>query len=394
MRLLAVCSSLDLAAPFSATPAWWQLLKGLHEVGVDLLVTAYHGRVPETPWWHAYPNPARLEGQAFAAARAFARGLRPGPAAGEPAEVAAERAAARVVRVVARAVALPRWRRHLRRILHRERKVDVVLLVAVPPNHLRGLARTLRREFDVPVFFYDGDVPASLPEFHGFASGFPIYPGADLGEFDGVLSNSRGGLEALRRLGARRVRELYYGADPQVYAPVDVEPDIDVFYYGHTAEYRADWLEAMVTAPSVAMPEARFAVRGLGLDGLGRAEGLPYRSFSGLRNYIARSRVNVIVPRGPHARVYASSTMRPFELAMMGACIVSAPYLGIEEWFAPGEELVVVGSAEEATACYRYLLRDTAGRRALGAAARKRALAQHTYRHRAADLVGILREWS
>ena len=393
MRLLVVCSSLDLAAPFSATPAWWQLLKAAHEAGASLVVTAYHGRVPDTPWWHAYPNPARLEGQAFAAARAVARALGPARAARPPAG-APEGPAERLVRVVARAVALPRWRRHLRRILRRERPVDAVLLVAVPPNHLRGLARDLRREFSVPVFFYDGDVPASLPEFRGFASGFPIYPGADLGEFDGVLSNSQGGLDALRGLGARRVRELYYAADPGVYAPTEVSPDIDVFYYGHTTEYRADWLEAMVAAPSRAMPDARFAVRGIGLDGLGRAEELPYGSFSGLRDYVARSRINVVVPRGPHARVYASSTMRLFELAMMGACIVSAPYLGIGTWFTPGEEVVVVGSDAEAVACYRSLLRDATGRRALGAAARKRALAEHTYGERAARLLGILREWS
>jgi hypothetical protein len=394
MRLLVVCSSLDLVAPFSATPAWWQLLKGMHEAGVNLLVTAYHGRVPETPWWHAYPNPARLEGRVFSAARAAARALGSARTARPRAAGAVEGRADRMVRRLARAVALPRWRRHLRRILRRERPVDAVLLVAVPPNHLRGLAHDLRREFSVPILFYDGDVPASLPEFRGFASGFPIYPGADLSEFDGVLSNSRGGLDALRHLGARRVRELYYAADPGVYAPTGVTPDIDVFYYGHTTEYRADWLEAMVTAPSRAMPDARFAVRGVGLDGLGLAEGLPYRSFSGLPDYIGRSRINVIVPRGPHARVYASSTMRPFELAMMGACIVSAPYLGIEEWFTPGEEMVVVGSADEAAACYRALLRDAAGRRALGAAARKRALAEHTYGQRAAELLGIIREWS
>ena len=30
MKLLVLVSSLDLRQPFSATPAWWQLLKGLY----------------------------------------------------------------------------------------------------------------------------------------------------------------------------------------------------------------------------------------------------------------------------------------------------------------------------------------------------------------------------
>ncbi len=47
MKLMVVCSSLDLKAPFSATPAWWQLCKGLYEVGASLAVTAYHGRFPK-----------------------------------------------------------------------------------------------------------------------------------------------------------------------------------------------------------------------------------------------------------------------------------------------------------------------------------------------------------
>jgi spore maturation protein CgeB len=77
---------------------------------------------------------------------------------------------------------------------------------------------------------------------------------------------------------------------------------------------------------------------------------------------------------------------------MMGACIVSNPCLGIEEWFEPGKEIVVVGSADEAAERYRYLLEHDAARRELGEAARKRALREHTYRHRARQILKILSE--
>ena len=62
------------------------------------------------------------------------------------------------------------------------------------------------------------------------------------------------------------------------------------------------------------------------------------------------------VTRGPHATVPASSTSRPFELAACGAAIVSNPHEGIERWFAPGRELVVVTDADEALATYREAL--------------------------------------
>ena len=41
MKILAICSSLDLRQPYSCTPAWWQLLKGLAEIGVDVSAVPY-----------------------------------------------------------------------------------------------------------------------------------------------------------------------------------------------------------------------------------------------------------------------------------------------------------------------------------------------------------------
>jgi hypothetical protein len=390
MKLLVVCSSLDLHTPLSATPAWWQLLKALYEEGVELLVTTYHGSAPETLWWRPYPNPARWQGDLYAALRRAARRIRGVEGRARAGAGAEESLRQRAVRGLAQAVIAPPWRRHLFAILEDQRDVDAVLLVSVPPNHLRGVAGAIRKRFGVPVAFYDGDVPASLPPYQGFATGFAIYAGADLAEFSAVISNSLGGEAALRALGAAVVHTLYYAADPQVYEPFSVDQDIDVFFYGHTTEYRQGELDKMLVAPKAALPDRRFAARGVGLGTLPGVELLPYLSFSDLRGCIARSRVNLVIGRRPHTELYASSTMRPFELAMMGACMVSNPCLGMQEWFEPEKEIIIVGSAQEAAERYRYLLDHESVRRKLGQAARARALAEHTYRHRARRLVQIL----
>jgi len=73
MKLLFVVSSLDLTQPFSATPAWWQLLKGLYEIGVEVIATPYQGPAVESLWWRAAPNPAQLQGDAFKVVRDTAR---------------------------------------------------------------------------------------------------------------------------------------------------------------------------------------------------------------------------------------------------------------------------------------------------------------------------------
>ncbi|MBZ0274788.1 MAG: hypothetical protein K8I60_01515, partial [Anaerolineae bacterium] len=65
MKLLVVCASLDLTQPFSATPAWWQLLKGFYEIGVEIVATPYQGPAIESLWWQAAPNPAKWQGDTF-----------------------------------------------------------------------------------------------------------------------------------------------------------------------------------------------------------------------------------------------------------------------------------------------------------------------------------------
>src|SRR5262245_54996094 len=117
MKLLVVCSSLDLDTPLSATPAWWQLLKGLYESGVDLVVTTYHGPAISTPWWRAYPNPTRLEGQLVAGARRLVGRRR--TAAAVAVKSAGETPRQKAERIVARSVVGPQWRRHLARVLDR-----------------------------------------------------------------------------------------------------------------------------------------------------------------------------------------------------------------------------------------------------------------------------------
>ena len=390
MKLLCIVSSLDLTQPFSATPAWWQLLKGLYEQGVEVLATTYQGPAIETLWWRALPNPVKREGDLFKTLRDMAHLL---PARGMNTGQSAESPSDRLQRQVAQSVLGPRWRAFMDRTLTAQPDIDAVLFLTIPLNHVVGLAAYVRQKFNKPVLYYDGDVPASLPAYAGFATGFKMYQGADPAEYDAFISNSAGGADTLCEMGARSVHVLYYGADPDVFSPVEIEQNLDVFFYGHTREYREDWIDGMICYASEHLPEARFAVRGRKLGNVGRAVTLPYLSLRKLREYACRSKINLCVTRKAHATVFASSSSRPFELASLGACIVSNPYLGIETWFEPGKEIVVVQDREEAVERYRWLLAHDSERRAIGSAARQRVLKEHTFRHRAKQLVEIVRNY-
>jgi glycosyltransferase involved in cell wall biosynthesis len=385
LKLLVVASSLDLRTPLGVTPSLWQLLKALAQEGVDLVVAPYQGPAIESPWWTAAANPCQTEGAAVALVKQLAP-ARPMSSAPRSADSISDRLTIRLVERVTR----PRWRRHLLRLLHGAGDFDAVLFACVPPNHFAGLADEITHRFGLPVVLYDGDVPASLPRFAGFRTGFRIYQGIGLDEYGAVLSSSRGGIADLQHLGARNVHSFYYAADPELFAPMRVDQDLDVFFYGLGREYRADWIDAMLAVPSQQMADARFAVRGSRLGRMPAVRQLPYASFSALKRYCSRSRLNLLITRQTHALVYASSTARPFELAALGCAMVSNPYLGIEEWFEPGREVVVVHDPSEVVATYRELLANPNLRQDLGTRARARLLDEHTYAHRARQLHGII----
>jgi len=285
----------------------------------------------------------------------------------------------------------PRWEATLRETLQREKNVDAVIVFSIPVNHLSGLATIIKKSFDVPFFYFDGDVPASLPRFGGFASGFKIYEDASLAEYDGVFCNSEGGAEDLKALGAKTVTPIHWGVDPALYEPLEAPLTRDVFFYGFGSEYREEWMDAMLALPSNAMPENTFEIGGDGFKiDLKKTKQIGDVPFSVFRQTCCASLINLNITRSAHATVHASSSMRPFELAAMGCCIVSNPVSGLDTWFELGKELIVVNSTDEAIATYRRLLNDGSERKRLGQAARSRVVAEHTHRHRARQLVAFV----
>jgi spore maturation protein CgeB len=257
--------------------------------------------------------------------------------------------------------------------------------------HLRGIPTYLRERYGIPVVFYDGDAPMSLPEFGGMDTGFNWYHDADPSEYDLLVSNSEGALDRLRELGARRAEAVFWGADPDFFAPQDVEKELDVFFYGYGDKFRREWVEAMVGEPSTALPDVDFGLGGRDFKGnTGRARLIGDVPFNAFARAISASRINLCITRRSHATVHASSSCRPFELAAAGAAIVSNPYDGLERWFEPGSELRIVQDANEAVEVYRELLADPGEAEAMGRRARERVLDEHTYRHRARQLLELM----
>jgi spore maturation protein CgeB len=84
-----------------------------------------------------------------------------------------------------------------------------------------------------------------------------------------------------------------------------------------------------------------------------------------------------------------SPPTRVFEVAGSGSCLLCDDWPGIEEFFEPGREILVIRSAQDVVDALRTHNSESA--HAIGSALRARALRDHTYLQRARVLDELLR---
>jgi hypothetical protein len=385
MKILVVCSTLDLQYRLGCTPAWWQLLKALHETGNEVIAVPFLGDPVESLWWRCYPNPCTAESKIFNSYLDWkkTRGIR---------STSQKRKTSSLDRISENYIQL-KWEKFLISIFKKERNIDALFFMNVPLNFIRDIPEKIKSRYGIPVAYYDGDMPTILPKYasdRGFK--FNYYLDADLSVFDTFFTNSKGVIPDLKELGAKNVHPLYYAADPELFKPVNVDKDIDVSFYGHGSELREEWMKKMITDPSNILLNRGFSVGGMGFNiDLGKAKMAGDMNFSALRKFCCQSKICLNITRWSHTSVYASATSRPFELAAFGACIVSQPYSGIEEWFDVGREIFMANNETEVLSIYQYLLDSDNEREKMGERARQRILKDHTYHHRAEELIHALK---
>jgi spore maturation protein CgeB len=384
MKILVCCSTLDLRYKLGCTPSWWQLFKALHESGDEVIVIPYLGDPVESLWWRTYANPCSVESKIYNWYLERKQTRKTLSQHTAKTDSLLNRYTEKYIRT--------RWEKHLVTVLNTEKNVDAVLFINIPLNHIKGIASAIKKEYSVPVAYFDGDMPTILPHYavdRGFK--FNYYTNADLSEYDAFFSNSKGVIPDLKELGARNIHTLYYAADPELFKPVNIDKTIDISFYGHGSELREEWMKRLITGPSLSLADRSFSVGGKGFDiSLGNARMAGYLSYSEFRRFCCQSRICLNITRSSHASVYASSTARPFELAAFGACMVSQPYNGIEEWFEIGKEVVIADSGQEVVPLYQELLDDDEKRRKIGERARLRMVKDHTYTKRAETIHSVL----
>jgi spore maturation protein CgeB len=241
--------------------------------------------------------------------------------------------------------------------------------------------------------FWDVDAPATLAAMEADA-GNPLRE--LIGRYDLALTYGGGQpvIDRYAALGARACVPIYNALDPETHHPAPPRSELacDLAFLGNRLPDREARVEEFFFRAVEALPQRSFLLGGNGWED--RVEGLAnVRCLGhvppGDHNALNRSALAVLnVSRESMAANGWSPATRVFEAAGAGACLVSDEWEGIEDFLAPGEEVLVARDGAEVAELLAGL--DPERARAIGEAALERVLAEHTYERRAEQVEAVL----
>ncbi|MDF3062350.1 MAG: glycosyltransferase [Microvirga sp.] len=242
--------------------------------------------------------------------------------------------------------------------------------------------------------FWDVDAPATLAEL-GRSPDHPLrraMPSLDL-----VLTYGGGPpvIAGYRSFGARRCVPIYNALDPTTHFPVPPEQrfSADLAFLGNRLPDRERRVEQFFLEPAARLPERHFLIGGNGWESKTMPSNVRHigHVYTREHNAFNTSPLAVLnIARDSMADIGFSPATRVFEAAGAGGCLITDAWEGIALFLRPDEEVLVARDAADVVEHIRTLTPERA--RAIGEAARRRVLAEHTYTLRGAQVDGILKE--
>ena len=245
---------------------------------------------------------------------------------------------------------------------------------------------------DALAVFWDVDAPATLQRLADDPAD-PFH--ALIPRYDLVFTYG-GGPPVVRAYEARGVRHcvpIYNGLDPTTHFPVEPRAgyEADLGLLANRLPDREARVEEFFLRPAARLDGRRFLLGGNGWGDKPMPASVRYLGHVYTRDHNAFNstpRAVLNISRDSMARTGFSPATRVFEAAGAGACLISDAWDGIEQFLEPGREILVAENGDAVAEIVAALSSETARR--IGAAARQRVLAEHTYAARAARVDAVL----
>jgi spore maturation protein CgeB len=280
-----------------------------------------------------------------------------------------------------------------RQIVKHLDEADAAIITSYCPDAIEACEMVLDSPARVRCF-YDLDTGVTLDRVR---SGEPVeyIPTQGLGDFDLVLSYTGGqALSELKsRLGARHVAPLYGSVDPEVHYPVPPEERYraDLSYLGTYSADRQAALDDLFLEPARRRPDLRFLIGGPKYPGEFPWQEniffIPHVPPAEHPAFYSSARLCLNVTRRPMAEMGYCPSGRLFEAAACGAPILSDEWDGLDYFFEPAREILVVRTTSHVMDA---LAMSPEALARIAKAGRERVLAMHTANRRALELENIL----
>lgn len=270
---------------------------------------------------------------------------------------------------------------------------DIIVIGSYFPDAIAA-TDMLRDAVQAPVLFYDIDTPITMAalRLHGQCE---YLRARDIPFYAAYLSFTGGPMltEIQQRFGSPFAAPLYCSVDPELYhrTPVRDEFRCALSYLGTYAADRQPKLLELLNKPAAALPTERFIVAG--------------PMYPAETPWAPNVTTHIHLPPRDHAALYSSSrfvlnltradmvaagyspSVRLFEASACAAAILSDPWPGLDTFFTPAEEILIVGGGEQV----EYILSgmSEAETRRMGQAAQARTLACHTAAKRAEEFEAV-----
>jgi spore maturation protein CgeB len=242
--------------------------------------------------------------------------------------------------------------------------------------------------------FWDVDAAATLDEMRHDAD-HPLHTA--LLDLDMVLTYGGGPpvVNAYQGFGARRCIPVYNALDPETHhpAPRDHRFAADLALLANRLPDREARIEEFFLKPAASLPERKFLLGGNGWESKHMPGNVRHLGHVGTADHNAFNctpSAVLNVARDSMAHIGFSPATRVFEAAGAAACLITDAWEGIEQFLIPDAEVLVARDGQDVAEHLAALTPERA--RAIGQAARKRVLAEHTYDLRGAEVHRILTE--
>lgn len=235
------------------------------------------------------------------------------------------------------------------------------------------------------VAFWDVDAPATLARIENDPADpfWRLIP-----EYDFIFTYGGGPpvVEHYLRLGAASCHPIYNALDLETHHPVPPDPKLrcDLAFVGNRLPDRERRVEEFFLRAAELAPEFKFILGGEGWGNKRLPRNVRWIGHVGTGDHNrvnCSARMVLNINRESMAGVGFSPPTRIFEAAGAGSCVITDRWTGVENFFEPGQEILVAGNAEDIV---HFLREFNAGdTRTIGSNMRRRALRDHTYKLRA-----------